>query len=103
MNQILTGLSNHPSQLLARRQIESRINIPRLFAAIDADYNVVTPRRFTTLSCGRTRAVWIVVAQLVISLLVVLFTYPYRSHLFSYTTGILLPLLGLLMLSSLQG
>lgn len=63
MNQILTGLSNHPSQLLARRQIESRINVARLYAAIDADpgivgagvvyidadYNVVTLREFTPI------------------------------------------------------
>jgi hypothetical protein len=63
MNQILTGLGNHPSQHLARRQIESRINVQRLFAAIDADpgivgagvvyidadYNVVTLREFTPI------------------------------------------------------
>lgn len=60
MTEILTGLSNSPSQYLARQRIESRINVPRLFAAIDADpgivgagvvyidadYNVVTLREF---------------------------------------------------------
>lgn len=63
MTQILTGLSNNPSQFLARQRIESRINLPRLFAAIDADpgivgagvvyidadFNVVTLREFTPI------------------------------------------------------
>jgi predicted membrane protein len=49
---------------------------------------------------GRTWAVWIIVAFFLLSLLTVLPTYPYRPHMFSYTTGILFPLLGLLMLNS---
>ncbi|MCD5973921.1 hypothetical protein NLO88_11915 [Pseudomonas syringae] len=49
---------------------------------------------------GRTWGVWIIVALLIISLLTVLLTFGYRPHMFSYTTGILFPLLGLLMLNS---
>lgn len=63
MTQILTGLSNNPSQFLARQRIESQINLTRLFAAIDADpaivgagvvyidadFNVVTLREFSPI------------------------------------------------------
>jgi hypothetical protein len=49
---------------------------------------------------GRTWAVWIIVTLLIVSLLTVLPTYSYRPHMLSYTTGILFPLLGLLMLNS---
>ncbi|TWC15843.1 MULTISPECIES: NAD synthetase [unclassified Pseudomonas] len=54
------GMDNSPSQFMARQRIESQINLPRLFAAIDADpgivgagvvyidaeFNVVTLREF---------------------------------------------------------
>nr|WP_262925838.1 NAD synthetase [Pseudomonas chlororaphis] len=54
------GMDSSPSQFLARQRIESQINLPRLFAAIDADpaivgagvvyidadFNVVTLREF---------------------------------------------------------
>ncbi|MCQ6255755.1 NAD synthetase [Pseudomonas sp. Q11] len=54
------GMDNSISQMMARRRIESQINLPRLFAAIDADpgivgagvvyidaeFNVVTLREF---------------------------------------------------------
>jgi hypothetical protein len=63
MTQVLTGLSNTPSQFMARQRIESRINLPRLFSAIDADpgivgagvvyidadLNIVTLREFTPI------------------------------------------------------
>lgn len=49
---------------------------------------------------GRRRAVWIIVAFYLVSLMAVLPTYSYRPHLFSYTTGILFPLLGMLMINS---
>jgi hypothetical protein len=49
---------------------------------------------------GRTWGVWIIVALLIISLLTVLLTFGYRPHMFSYTTGLLFPLLGLLLLNS---
>lgn len=49
---------------------------------------------------GRRWAVWIIVAFYLVSLMAVLPTYSYRPHIFSYTTGILFPLLGLLMLNS---
>ncbi|MBA1377545.1 NAD synthetase [Pseudomonas brassicacearum] len=35
------GMDNSLSQLMARRRIESQINLPRLFAAIDADPSIV--------------------------------------------------------------
>ncbi|WP_223470945.1 MULTISPECIES: NAD synthetase [unclassified Pseudomonas] len=35
------GMDNSISQLMARRRIESQINLPRLFAAIDADPSIV--------------------------------------------------------------
>ncbi|MCD5995981.1 NAD synthetase [Pseudomonas sp. CDFA 602] len=61
MSQAMIGLNNSPSQLLARRSVEARINVQRLFATIDADpgivgagvvyidsdYNVITLREFT--------------------------------------------------------
>jgi hypothetical protein len=49
---------------------------------------------------GRRWAVWIIVTFYLISLMAVLPTYSYRPHILSYTTGILFPLLGLLMLNS---
>lgn len=61
MSQVMIGLSNSPSQVMARQRIESRINTRKLFAAIDSDpgivgagvvyidaeFNVVTLREFT--------------------------------------------------------
>ncbi|SDV06283.1 NAD synthetase [Pseudomonas mucidolens] len=58
--QLGIGMDSSPSQFLARQRIESQINLPRLFAAIDADpgivgagvvyidadFNVVTLREF---------------------------------------------------------
>ncbi|RRV03902.1 NAD synthetase [Pseudomonas sp. v388] len=63
MSQVMIGLSNSPSQVMARQRIESRINVRKLFAAIDsdpgivgagvvyidADFNVVTLREFTPI------------------------------------------------------
>ncbi|RMN90002.1 hypothetical protein ALQ51_01975 [Pseudomonas cannabina] len=63
MSQAMIGLTNSPSQVLARQQIAGKINIQRLFAAIDsdpgivgagvvyidADFNVVTLREFTPI------------------------------------------------------
>ncbi|MGE8392782.1 NAD synthetase [Pseudomonas sp. BIGb0427] len=60
MSELLNRLDNNPSQFFARQRIESSINLPKLFAAIDADpgivgagvvyidadYNVVTLREF---------------------------------------------------------
>ncbi|UVL24093.1 NAD synthetase [Pseudomonas donghuensis] len=60
MSELLSRLDSNPSQFFARQRIESRINLPKLFAAIDADpgivgagvvyidadYNVVTLREF---------------------------------------------------------
>jgi drug/metabolite transporter (DMT)-like permease len=73
-----------------------------------ANYMLVSALALSLVLCfgnfmmirGRTWAVWIIVALLIISLLAVLPTYPYRPHMFSFTTGILFPLLGLLMLNS---
>ena len=63
MSQAMIGLTNSPSQVLARQQIAGKINIQRLFTAIDsdpgivgagvvyidADFNVVTLREFTPI------------------------------------------------------
>lgn len=60
MSELLNRLDSNPSQFFARQRIESGINLPKLFAAIDADpgivgagvvyidadYNVVTLREF---------------------------------------------------------
>ncbi|WP_460422459.1 NAD synthetase [Pseudomonas sp. ZL2] len=60
MSELLSRLDSNPSQFFARQRIESGINLPKLFAAIDADpgivgagvvyidadYNVVTLREF---------------------------------------------------------
>jgi hypothetical protein len=75
---------------------------------LEARYTLVAVIAVTVLLCfgnfmmirGRTWGVWIIVALLIISLLTVLLTFGYRPHMFSYTTGILFPLLGLLMLNS---
>ncbi len=58
------GMDSNRSQFMARQRIESQINLPRLFAAIDADpaivgagvvyidadFNVVTLREFQPIS-----------------------------------------------------
>ena len=62
------GMDYSPSQFMARQRIESQINLPRLFAAIDADpgfvdagvvyidaeFNVVTLREFKPISVSYT-------------------------------------------------
>lgn len=73
-----------------------------------ADFTLISALILSVILCfgnfmmirGRNWGVWIIVALLASSLVAVLFTYPYRPHMFSYTTGILFPLLGLLMLNS---
>ncbi|UVL59075.1 hypothetical protein LOY22_16800 [Pseudomonas sp. B21-035] len=37
----MSGLGASPSQYFARQRIESLVNVPRLFAAIDADPGIV--------------------------------------------------------------
>lgn len=37
------GMDYSPSQFMARQRIGSQINLPRLFAAIDADPSIVAP------------------------------------------------------------
>lgn len=63
MSEVLIGLSNSPSQMLARQRIEARIDLRKLYSAIDADpaivgagvvyidadFNVVTLREFTPI------------------------------------------------------
>lgn len=76
--------------------------------SLEARYTLIAVIAMTVLLCfanfmmirGRTWSVWIIAALLIISLLTVLPTYGYRPHMLSYTTGILFPLLGLLMLNS---
>ncbi|MCO8171379.1 NAD synthetase [Pseudomonas sp. 21LCFQ02] len=63
MSQVLIGLRNTPSQIMARQRIEANINLQKLYAAIDAEpaivgagvvyidaeFNVVTLREFTPI------------------------------------------------------
>lgn len=63
MSEVMIGLRNSPSQVLARQSIEARINVRKIYAAIDAepaivgagvvyidaDFNVVTLREFTPI------------------------------------------------------
>ncbi|MGE8391762.1 MAG: NAD synthetase [Pseudomonas sp.] len=67
----MSGLGASPSQYFARQRIESLVNVPRLFAAIDADpgivgagvvyidadYNVVTLREFRPICSVLTKRV----------------------------------------------
>lgn len=41
MSEVMIGLRNSPSQVMARQRIEARINTRKLFAAIDADPAIV--------------------------------------------------------------
>ena len=49
---------------------------------------------------GRAWAVWVVVGLFVACLVTVLPSYGYRPHMFVYSTGLLFPLIGLLILNS---
>ncbi len=65
------GMDYSPSQFMARQRIESQINLPRLFAAIDADpgivgagvvyidaeFNVVTLREFKPICSIRPKRI----------------------------------------------
>lgn len=63
MSEVMIGLRNSPSQVLARQRIEARINLRKLYATIDADpgivgagvvyidadFNVITLREFNPI------------------------------------------------------
>jgi hypothetical protein len=63
MSQVMIGLNNSPSQIMARQRVESLVDTRKLFAVIDsdpgivgagvvyidADFNVVTLREFTPI------------------------------------------------------
>jgi len=49
---------------------------------------------------GRTWGSWVIVAFYAVCFLTVLPTYGYRPHMAAYVTGLLFPLLGMLLLNS---
>ena len=71
------GMDTNRSQFMARQRIESEINLPRLFAAIDADpgivgagvvyidadFNVVTLREFKPICCIKPKRIIVREAQ----------------------------------------
>ncbi|WP_109513818.1 NAD synthetase [Pseudomonas ovata] len=77
MSEVMIGLRNSPSQVMARQRIEARINTRKLFAAIDADpaivgagvvyidadFNVVTLREFTPLCSLKPKRIIVREAQ----------------------------------------
>ncbi|MCP3748614.1 MULTISPECIES: hypothetical protein [Pseudomonas] len=72
----------------------------RSFLITTAIVTVIVTGGHIAVVRGRPWGLWVVVAVFLACLFIVLPTYGYRPHPFSYTTGILFPLLGLLVLNS---
>ena len=57
------GMDSNRSQFMARQRIESQINLPRLFAAIDADFSVIILRKFKPIRCIKPKRIILREAQ----------------------------------------